>query len=80
MVVHASDFFNRPGRFFGRLTRDGLLKQTSVLGSVFRRCLMRWPFTVNAIVLLPDHLHAIWSLPPGDDEYSRRWGWIRKEE
>jgi len=49
------------------------------LGSVFRRCLVRWPFTVNAIVLLPDHLHAIWSLPPGDSEYPKRWGWLKKE-
>ena len=30
-------------------------------------------------VLLPDHLHAIWSLLPGDSEYSKRWGWIKKE-
>jgi len=34
---------------------------------------------VNAIVLLPDHLHSIWSLPPGDGEYSKRWGWLKKE-
>jgi len=51
----------------------------SILGSVLRRCLIRWPFTVNAIVLLPDHLHAIWSLPPGDADYSKRWGWVKKE-
>ena len=38
-----------------------------------------WLFTINAIVLLPEHLHAIWSLPPGDDEYPKRWGWIKKE-
>jgi putative transposase len=52
---------------------------TALLGSVFRRCLMRWPFTVNAVVLLPDHLHTIWSLPPGDSDYSKRWGWLKKE-
>ncbi len=51
----------------------------ALLGSIFRRCLMRWPFTVNAVVVLPDHLHAIWSLPPGDSEYSKRWGWSKKE-
>jgi len=50
-----------------------------LLGSFLRRCQMRWPFRMNAIVLLPDHLHAIWSLPPGDTNYSRRWGWIKKE-
>jgi hypothetical protein len=28
-------------------------------------------FTINAIVPLPDHLHAIWSLPPGDEFVGR---------
>ncbi|MDA0835068.1 MAG: transposase [Planctomycetota bacterium] len=32
-----------------------------------------------AIVLLPDHLHAIWSLPRGDADFSTRWSWIKKE-
>lgn len=50
----------------------------ALLGSVFRRCVLRWPFVMPAIVLLPDHLHAIWSLPPGDADFSKRWGWIKK--
>lgn len=54
-------------------------RAVALLGSVFRRCLMRWRFKVDAIVLLPDHLHAIWSLPPGDSEYPKRWGWSKKE-
>jgi putative transposase len=33
---------------------------------------------MNAIVLLPDHLHAIWTLPRGDDNYSGRWSVIKK--
>ena len=33
----------------------------------------RHPFAVDAIVILPDHLHTIWSLPPGDDDYPMRW-------
>jgi putative transposase len=49
-----------------------------LLGSIFRRCQDRWPFEMNAFVLLPDHLHAIWSLPPGDAAFSKRWGWIKK--
>jgi len=32
----------------------------------------RRPFRMVAIVLLPDHWHTVWALPPGDDEYSRR--------
>lgn len=37
----------------------------------------RRPFTINAIVLLPDHLHCIWALPEGDDDYSYRWSRIK---
>jgi putative transposase len=39
----------------------------------------RWPFTIDAMVLLPDHIHAIWTLPREDANYARRWGWIKKE-
>ena len=51
----------------------------AILGSLLRRCQLKWPFEINAIVLLPDHLHAIWSLPSGDTAYPTRWGWIKKE-
>ena len=37
----------------------------------------RHPFTIEAWVLLPDHLHAIWTLPQGDEDYSKRWGRIK---
>ena len=50
-----------------------------LLGSVFRRCLVRSPMDVLAIVLLPDHLHCLWSLPPGDCDYSGRWRWLKGE-
>ncbi len=38
----------------------------ALLGEVIREVMQLWPFEIKAIVLLPDHLHAIWSLPPGD--------------
>jgi putative transposase len=38
----------------------------------------RHPFTIDAIVLLPDHLHCIWTLPDGDSNYSMRWGLIKR--
>ena len=50
-----------------------------LLGSLIRRCQLKWPFTINALVLLPEHLHTIWSLPPGDHEYPKRLGWLKKE-
>ncbi len=39
----------------------------------------RWPLRIDAWVLLPDHLHCIWTLPDDDGDFSRRWGWIKKE-
>jgi putative transposase len=50
---------------------------------LLRQCLLdcqqQWPFTIDAIVLLPDHLHSLWTLPPGDDCYPKRIAWIKKE-
>ena len=37
----------------------------------------RYPFTIDAFVVLPDHLHAIWTLPPGDCDFSTRWRLIK---
>jgi putative transposase len=37
------------------------------------------PFELPAMVLLPDHLHAIWTLPAGDLGYSTRWRRIKEE-
>ncbi|MBI3773752.1 MAG: transposase [Gammaproteobacteria bacterium] len=35
------------------------------------------PFEIDAIVILPDHLHCIWTLPPGDADYALRWREIK---
>ena len=51
-----------------------------------RRCLHEaiaavqrdWPFDLFAVVLLPNHLHAVWTLPRGDDRYSVRWKLIKE--
>jgi putative transposase len=37
------------------------------------------PFAITAIVLLPDHWHTVWTLPPGDDRYPLRWMRIKEE-
>jgi len=37
------------------------------------------PFDLTAIVLLPDHLHAVWVLPRGDADYSTRWSHLKSE-
>jgi putative transposase len=45
--------------------------------SAFRYARKRHPFELDAIVVLPDHLHAIWTLPYGDADYSLRWRLIK---
>ncbi len=42
------------------------------------RCRVARPFVVDAWVLMPDHLHAVWTLPPGDTDYSTRWSQIKR--
>ncbi len=36
------------------------------------------PFTIDAWVLLPDHLHCIWRLPASDARFSARWAMIKR--
>ncbi len=38
----------------------------------------RQPFYIDAWVVLPDHLHAVWTLPENDTNYSSRWREIKK--
>jgi len=35
------------------------------------------PFTINAMVVLPEHLHAMWTLPKNDSDYAKRWMLIK---
>ncbi len=35
------------------------------------------PFAIEAIVILPEHLHAIWTLPSDDSDFSGRWRRIK---
>jgi putative transposase len=37
------------------------------------------PFQIEAWVLLPDHLHAVWTLPSDDDNYAARWAIIKRQ-
>ena len=49
------------------------------LRNAYRKALKARPFTTVAIVVLPDHLHAVWTLPEGDADYSGRWRSIKAE-
>ncbi len=40
-------------------------------------CRIDTPFTIDAIVILPEHLHAVWTLPAGDNDFALRWRLIK---
>jgi putative transposase len=49
----------------------------SLLRTVFNGVKSKHPFTMDAIVILPDHIHCLWTLPTGDCDYSMRWRQIK---
>ena len=50
-----------------------LTEHIAELRTAFDETRRRHPFTINAMVVLPDHLHALWTMPEGD-RISRRAG------
>jgi putative transposase len=49
-----------------------------ILHEVWTFVQARRPFHTDAICLLPDHLHCIWTLPENDSDYSLRWREIKR--
>ena len=78
--------FTVPGAlyFFTVVTHE---RRPFLVDPIARRCLReafrvvraRYAFEIPAIVVLPDHLHAIWSMPQADSAYSLRWRRIKEE-
>jgi len=56
-----------------------LVEHIDLLRAAFRYTQNRHPWRIDAIVILPDHLHAICSLPEGDHDYALRWRLIKTE-
>jgi putative transposase len=56
---------------------DLLVRHIDRLRRIYGSARQRYPFETIAICVLPDHLHAIWSLPDGDTDFSLRWNVIK---
>ncbi|TWT41252.1 Transposase IS200 like protein [Phycisphaerae bacterium RAS1] len=78
-------WFQPGGTFFFTLVTEG---RAPILCSDSARAFLRtatletrarWPFEILAWVLLPEHLHTIWTLPPGDGDFSVRWAFLKKQ-
>ena len=68
--------------FFTVVTHDrrpilGSERSVALLRQAFREERKHHPFEIDAAVILPDHLHCIWTLPPDDAHFSMRWTKIK---
>jgi putative transposase len=54
-----------------------LIEHIDHLRDAVRETKHRFPFEIEAMVILPDHIHAVWTLPEGDADFSVRWRWIK---
>ena len=54
-----------------------LIEKVDALRAAFRYVKERRAFHINAIVIMPDHLHCIWTLPPDDADFSTRWNLLK---
>ena len=59
-----------------RLFTSSLARQ--LLRDAIRHCRQHRPFEIDAIVLIPDHMHIMMTLPPGDRDYPMRWNHIKR--
>ena len=56
---------------------DLLVRHIDRLRRSYKFVQERYPFESVAVCVLPNHLHAIWSLPPGDAGFPLRWRLIK---
>ncbi len=54
-----------------------LVDRIGALRRAFAETARELPFRTDAVVILPDHLHAVWTLPVGDTDFSTRWKRIK---
>jgi putative transposase len=55
-----------------------LVEHVEPLRSAMRLVRRRYPFALDAIVVLPDHLHVVMTLPEADANFSIRWSLIKR--
>ncbi|MGP0093787.1 MAG: REP-associated tyrosine transposase [Xanthobacteraceae bacterium] len=56
---------------------DLLVRHIDRLRRIYSSIQQRFPFETIAICVLPDHLHALWSLPEGDADFPLCWSLIK---
>jgi putative transposase len=56
---------------------DLLIREIDLLRSAYASTKAEHPIICEAMVILPDHIHAVWTLPKGDADFSIRWKKIK---
>jgi putative transposase len=56
---------------------DFLVQHIDSLRDAVRATRRQRPFHIDGWVVLPDHMHCLWTLPPGDADFSNRWKAIK---
>ncbi len=74
--------FSRGGTYFFTVNLEDrrlrlLTDHIEHLRHAFTYSRTRHPFAIDAIVMLPEHLHTIWTLPDDDGDYATRWRLIK---
>ena len=81
MVRYRRNFISGGTFFFTVVLADRrssvLVDRIAVLRDAFRVTRRERPFAIDAIVVLPDHLHAVITLPADDADFSGRWRRIK---
>jgi putative transposase len=60
-----------------RKNNDLLIREVDLLRETVRAVRQRHPFQIDAWVVLPEHMHTVWTLPPGEADFSKRWRLIK---
>ena len=81
MVAYRRNFVPGGTYFFTVNLRDRnksyLTQYVDDLRECFRSCKSKYPMTIDAVVILPEHLHCLWTLPSDDSNYANRWRYIK---
>ena len=56
---------------------DLLIQEVAALREAVRQTKSERPFTIDAWVVLPDHMHTVWTMPEHDTDFSTRWSIIK---
>ena len=82
MVRYRRNFVEGGTYFFTATLVDrrssALIDHIGALRAAIRSTRQAHPFTIDAVVVLPDHLHIVMTLPTGDADYPNRWRLIKR--